>query len=333
MNRLSLGSWLLVVVLAVGASSLARPAQAQEADARYQTTVEEAVHEFSLNNWAEARALFRRAHALQPSARTFRGMGMAAFELKMYVEALRELTAALADTQRPLTEEQRAQVQKLIEQSRAYVGRYQVVLAPATAHPMVDGQEAQFDPGNVLLLALGDHVISVAADGYQEVRVPLRVEGGEDSQLKIELLPVNAAQTNAAPEPLPPPALAPMTPTSSAPPPKKMSTATTIAWVAAAGAVALAGTSAAFWFVGDAKYNKLEKSCAANGCSDKQLSGVKSDDTLATVFLSLSGAAVITSVVCFVVGAGGSNAAADTTEKASAHLSVGPTSLQLQGSF
>ncbi|HEX2678933.1 MAG TPA: hypothetical protein VHM19_19920, partial [Polyangiales bacterium] len=327
MVRLFRLGWLTLVALGLALTAL--PARADDAEQRYQTTVEQAVHEFSLQNWAEARALFRRAHTLFPSARTFRGMGMAAFEMKMYVDAWRELNAALADTQRPLTAEQRTQVQSLIDQSRAYVGRYQVTLEPATAKPLVDGAEALFDPGNVLLLALGDHVVSASAEGYQEVKVPLKVEGGEDLVLKIQLAPANQPQPTpqAAPAPLPPPAPA-------APVVKKHSGATTAGWVLAGTTVAFAGGSAVFWVIGSGKYDDLKKECGTS-CSDKQVkdSGVKTSDTLTTVLLAAAGASAIASVICFAVGSsGGSSESAGKAEASgTTQLAVGPGSLQLQG--
>src|SRR6188508_389327 len=78
-------------------------ASAQAADdAAYRASVDEAVAEFSAGHWEEARTLFKRAHERQPNARTLRGMGMAAFEMRMYVTAIRELEAALRDARKPL---------------------------------------------------------------------------------------------------------------------------------------------------------------------------------------------------------------------------------------
>jgi hypothetical protein len=315
--------------LASVAAAQAAPGVAPESDdteARYQTTVENAVREFGMSNWAEARALFRRAHALKASARTWRGMGMAAFELKLYVEALRELTAALAEKQNPLTEDQSRQVQGLIEQSKAFVGRYRVVLSPETAKAKIDGQDAWLDPGNVLILSLGDHELTANAEGHQELRMSLRVEGGEDNELKLELSKTDAAPLAAAP--LAAPAQAPAPAHSNG----DGSTATTIGWVAAAGAVVFAGGSAAFWFIGDSNYSKLEDLCGPDSCTQQQIddSGVGTADTLHLVFMGLAGAAAITSVVAFVVGGSGDE---QPPSAATARLNIGPGSVQLQGSF
>ena len=50
-----------------------------------------AIVEFEAGRFAEARALFMRAHEIWPSARTFRVLGMTSFELRSYVRALQEL--------------------------------------------------------------------------------------------------------------------------------------------------------------------------------------------------------------------------------------------------
>jgi tetratricopeptide (TPR) repeat protein len=69
-------------------------------------------------NWEEALALFRQAHALRPSARTLRGMGVASFEARHYADAIRYLTAAATETARPLTPEQLLAVEQLIPRAR-----------------------------------------------------------------------------------------------------------------------------------------------------------------------------------------------------------------------
>ena len=65
-------------------------------------------------------------------------------------------------------------------------------------------------------------------------------------------------------------------------------------------------------------------------------SGVKSKDTLTSVFLGLAGASAITAVVGFIVaaggGGGGEHAGLDRAQ-ARAQLALGPTSVQLLGSF
>jgi len=61
----------------------------------------DAVAEYEAGHYQEARALFRQAHEKSPTARTLRGIGMASFELRDYVEATRALTASLRDVRPP----------------------------------------------------------------------------------------------------------------------------------------------------------------------------------------------------------------------------------------
>jgi hypothetical protein len=64
------------------------PAKADDtlAPLAYRETIAEALEEYQAQNYLEAYALFARAHALWPSARTFRGLGVVSFELHRYSE-------------------------------------------------------------------------------------------------------------------------------------------------------------------------------------------------------------------------------------------------------
>src|SRR5688500_9579869 len=53
----------------------------------YAEAIGEAIEHYSAHRWPEAQAAFARAHALQPSARTYRGLGLAAFYLQEFVFA------------------------------------------------------------------------------------------------------------------------------------------------------------------------------------------------------------------------------------------------------
>src|SRR5690349_17885891 len=95
-------------------SAPAQPAPAQPAspgDRDYDATIESALNEYRLGNWDEATALFVRAHALRPSARTLRGMGLSEFENRKYVLALVHCSAALSDARNPLNTEQRGELE------------------------------------------------------------------------------------------------------------------------------------------------------------------------------------------------------------------------------
>lgn len=174
---------LALLLLALPASVAAQGAPEEEVS--YRVLVAQALEEFEGRRWAEARALFRRAHAVEPNARTLRGIGMTSFELREYASALRAFEASLADTRRPLTDEQRAHVQGLRERARAFVARYELVLSPEPAELSVDGSPT---PANdPLVLDLGEHTLRVTAEGHEPWTRTVRVEGGERERLEVQL--------------------------------------------------------------------------------------------------------------------------------------------------
>ncbi|MBN8616149.1 MAG: hypothetical protein J0L92_36500 [Deltaproteobacteria bacterium] len=157
-----------------------------ESSQAYRETINAAVAEFAEGHHAEARALFRRAHAMRPNARTLRGIGMCAFELREYAEAVRALSASLTDTRRPLTDEQRVQVESALERANAFVGRFEVD-APEGALLFVDGAAAptELEADGTLLLTLGAHVVAARRDDTSLGEVRVEVRGGEREPLVI----------------------------------------------------------------------------------------------------------------------------------------------------
>ena len=176
--------------LGVAGAARAQPSAPTEAEissereAEYRSVVARAVSEFDSGHAAEARALFLRAHELWPSARTRRTLGMTAFELRMYPQALEELQSALEDPHRPLTAEQRTQVLDLVARTKTFIGRYQLRLVPADAEVLVDGAPVA---RAALVLGLGSHRLLVRRRGYRALQRELRVQGGEDDTLILQL--------------------------------------------------------------------------------------------------------------------------------------------------
>jgi tetratricopeptide (TPR) repeat protein len=203
----SSGPPLDATAVAPGAPSEADPPAAIQTE--YRDVVDRAIVEFDLGHFVEARALFLRAHELWPSARTRRTLGMTAFELRMYPQALEELQGALDDPHRPLPPAQRTQVSGLIEQTKRFVGRYQLQVEPAEAELLVDG--APHTQTGALVIGVGVHQLLVRAPGYGELRRELVVQGHEDKALVLRLdafrvepevhAPPPAATARAAPKP------------------------------------------------------------------------------------------------------------------------------------
>ena len=77
-------SLLLAVTLLASLPPLRATAQpsARASTTEYEAMITDGLAEFQAQRYAEARALFERAHALSPNARTLRGIGMVAFEMR-----------------------------------------------------------------------------------------------------------------------------------------------------------------------------------------------------------------------------------------------------------
>ena len=180
---------------APGSSREAAPAETQA----YRSLINDAVAEYDAKHFAEARALFRRAHELEPSARTWRGIGMAAFELRDYVKSLRALEASLVDSRLPLSNAERDEVQALADQARVFVGHFAIRLSPKDAVLNVDHTPTTLDDGDILLLEFGHHVLTaVAPDRRSETR-EINVAGGERREISINLPPLPRPPTSISP--------------------------------------------------------------------------------------------------------------------------------------
>jgi tetratricopeptide (TPR) repeat protein len=197
---------LLACGLLAGALGARAQAQAQpkgqaraggggERGERYEDVVREGIREYSAGNFVEARTLFERAHALKPSARTLRGLGLTSYELKHYVLALQELQAALDDARNPLTDAQRAEVVAAIAKTKRYVGTLVLAVDPEGASVLLDGQPA-FE--RKLTLDAGDHALEASAPGYRDNQQRVTVIGGRTTTIAVHLPPLELSPADAA---------------------------------------------------------------------------------------------------------------------------------------
>lgn len=302
------------------------PAVAQQAD-EYQGLVAEGIAEFGQGNWEESLLLFARAHELKPNARTFRGMGMAAYEARQYVRAIVNLQSALSDTRRPLSEGQRTEVEGLIAKSERFVARIAPKVTPEGAEIRVDSREPVLDQSGLLLVDRGDHEVVVRAAGHQPVVRRMLMRAGETQALEVKLVPVGQPGVAAA----------------TAPGSGDGATATAGqarepdllgVYIAGGAAVALAGAAVAFYLVADGKAQDEADGCAGECLPDEfddriDAAGVPTMQALSLVSWVGAGAAAATAGVLFYLEAGNP----ETPDSAGLRLRVAPTSVQLHGHF
>ena len=202
--------WLVTCSLSARVQAQARgrelATEANEEPPEYRATVGNALAEHEAGHFEEARTLMLQAHAMFPNARTLRGLGMVAFELRSYAESVRWLEQALASPVRPLEGELRGQTEALLTRARSFTGRLHVELTPATARLLLDGLEiAPLDRAS-LLLDVGEHALEAQAESYLPERRTVRVVGGEEQTLRLTLVPVATGPLRMDAQPLATPA-------------------------------------------------------------------------------------------------------------------------------
>ncbi len=191
---------LLLALIACAALS-AGPARAQQSGtppAGYAELIDEAVAEATRANFLEARALFARAHALYPNARTLRGLGMMSYELRLYAESVSYYEQALLSNERPLDADLRADAEGQLNRARRFVAELKLALTPPATRVSVDGAPALLGAAGLLRLDPGHHTLLFEAAGYRSDTRSINVRGGE-SLLWTVLLPL--ASSAAAPQP------------------------------------------------------------------------------------------------------------------------------------
>jgi hypothetical protein len=195
----------LIVCIACSFATFGVEAQTQTGqagwDAEYEGLIDQALAAFEARDFPRARVLFEQAHARQPSARTLRGLGVTAVELRNYENAEDELEAALADHRRPLTPAQRREVTEVLEWMQRSLGTLNLTLSPPSAIARIDDRRTA---GRTLRLDPGEHALEVRADGYLPHIERFALDRGQELSLRVDLA-VNlvAHASSADPQPAP----------------------------------------------------------------------------------------------------------------------------------
>jgi tetratricopeptide (TPR) repeat protein len=176
----------LCVVCLVASSALAEGASSDE-PAAYSEAIREAVNEFQLGHLSEAREQFRKAHAIDPNGRTFRGLGIVEFELRHYRESTALLEQALKSTRKPLEGKMRAETERTLARARAYVGTVRIETDPVGATVVVDDSVVDLDPSGAVLLEVGDHELEFHASGRLSTKQTVSVQGGQMQTVHVAL--------------------------------------------------------------------------------------------------------------------------------------------------
>lgn len=195
--------WLGVCALAYAVLACSSRASAQSSGTAtpsggYDTLIQQASDAYGAKHFEQARDLFEQAHVLQPSARTFRGLGIAAFALNQYSQARPELEAALVDARKPLPREQRREVTDILNWMTQSLGTLRLELAPPHAFARIDDRAAS---NGTSLLELGEHQLVVQATGFNAREQLFVLDRDRPLTLRVELQPETQAPVATGPAP------------------------------------------------------------------------------------------------------------------------------------
>jgi hypothetical protein len=169
------------------------PEQSASSASDYDRLIDEALAAFAAEDHGRARKLFERAHAWRPSARTLRGLGITAVELKQYTQAKAELEASLTDVRQALTDAQRAEVTALLAWMQSSLGMVSVNVTPANGSLTVNGERTA---DRSLVLEPRAYTLRAEADGYEAMETVVRLESGQHQSVDLALVALDLHPTD-----------------------------------------------------------------------------------------------------------------------------------------
>ena len=277
----------------------------------YQASIESALELFAAQRWVEARRAFERAHALRPSARTWRGIAFASYYAGDHESAANAFERSLRDMRHPLTATQRRECRAYLARAQAHTGRLRVSVEPVDAGLFLDDRPLQVD-GPLIHINPGSHHLRVARSGYLSVVRELDVAGGDQLELHVLLRPTRTApQGPSAPagaETLP---ASPTTqragrgqlPTTIGP-----SNSRAVLWVSAGVTLALGVSAAVFGELAVNGFESVKEQCEHNGCDRAERARLWDQEdvdpfkTLTTASLIGAGLGLAATITLFALG-------------------------------
>jgi hypothetical protein len=302
-------------------------AQAKHTDPpEYQKLVQQALHEYELGNFSEAKAFFSQANDLSPNARTLRGLGMSSYELRNYVEAIDYFQKSLDSSERALTVRMRSEVSQLLQQARGFVTRLELSVQPSTADVRIDTRPVSKDADGFVLLDPGQHELVAEAADYESTTRTIRTDGGEKLTLNVVLHAVgkpDVAETHA-PEAPAQSSVAIATPLSSESP----SAVGPWILIGSSAAVAIAGgVFIALW----AKDTHTVEHPATNPAP--MYANVAAAESRTVPFSAIGFSALGVGVAGLIAGIVWKVSQTGTEQQPSAQLDIGPSGVRLHGQF
>jgi len=150
----------------------------------------------------QALELFRQAHALAPSPRTFGQMGLVETSLERWVDGENHLAVSLANPDDRWVAKNRAFLDEALGLCRRHVGDL-IVSGPAGTEIFVGGQSVGTLPAvPALRLTEGAVTVSASAPGSKPFEQTVTIRPGARSPLAIDLVPIFPTTVAVTPAPV-----------------------------------------------------------------------------------------------------------------------------------
>jgi len=165
--------------------------------AQYRTLIRQAIDQYDAGNYQEAKVLFTEAHQVSPNARTLRGLGLVAYAMRDYIQAIPYLEGALASQTKPLDKRLTDEVERVIGRARSFVGRVHITLSPQNAQLRANGWDVVPDSEGVIVLNPGVNELVATAPEHQPLTRRVRVEPGASLDLDLALARTDSVAASA----------------------------------------------------------------------------------------------------------------------------------------
>lgn len=145
----------------------------------------------------EAADAFHEAVRIEPTAGTWRWLGVTLRGMARYTEAIAAFERYLAAPEADATAEQLAQAHVALAEMRRALGTLVVTVSPSRTTLLVDARPRSIGAGEVELDP-GEHVVELRAEGYRTLREEINLRPGGQAVLNVRL-EANAPSRNVPP--------------------------------------------------------------------------------------------------------------------------------------
>jgi hypothetical protein len=183
---------VMLVLVSLFAATTARSDDAAD------SLIERGVELRKAHRDAEALEQFRRAQAVRASARTQAQIALAEQALGKWVDAERDLVAALASTDDPWIASRTAGLRAALESIRGHLGTLVVRTNVPSAELWLNGERMGELPMDRVRVAAGKLDVRVQASGHQTATRTLDLEGGTVLTADVLLVPESASAVPGA---------------------------------------------------------------------------------------------------------------------------------------